>query len=416
MKDLKRVVVTGVGMLTSLGTDTQKTWQGILEGKTGITRIESFDVEEFPCQIAGEIKDFNPEDYFDKKEIKKLARYTQFAIVAAKMAVEDAKLDINDENAHEIGVMVSSGIGGLEVFEEQHKKLLEKGPRRMSPFTIPAMIENMGTGNISIYTGAKGPNKTIVTACASGTHSIGDAYEMIKNGKVPVMIAGGAEAAITPMGIGGFCAAKTLPVSYNENPGKASRPFTQNREGFVMGEGAGVLILEELEYAKARGAKIYAEVVGYGETGDAYHITSPSPSGEGAVRAIKMALEPGNINFEEVDYINAHGTSTSVNDKTETAAIKAAFGDHAYKLAVSSTKGATGHLLGGAGGVEAVFTTLAIKEGIMPPTVNYDMPDPECDLDYVPNKAVKKDIRVALSNSLGFGGHNAVLALKKYSE
>ncbi len=413
---MKRVVITGVGMLTALGLDTEKTWEAIKEGKTGVKNIESFDASEFTCQVAGEIKDFDPENYFEKKEIKKLARYTQLAIVASNMAIKDAKLEINEENAHEVGVLVSSGIGGLEIFEAQHKKLLEKGPRRMSPFTIPAMIENMAAGNISIYTGAKGPNKTIVTACASGTHSIGDAFEMIRSGKVPAMIAGGTEAAITPMGIGGFCAAKTLATSYNDNPEKASRPFTANREGFVMGEGAGVLILEDLEHAKARGAKIYAELVGYGETGDAYHITSPSPTGEGAVRAIEMALKQGGIALEDVGYINAHGTSTSANDKTETAAIKAAFGEHAYKLSVSSTKGATGHLLGGAGGVEAVITTLAIKEGVLPPTVNYDTPDPECDLDYVPNKAGKKDIKVALSNSLGFGGHNGVLAFKKYSE
>jgi len=413
---LRRVVVTGVGMLTALGTNAKDSWEAILDGKSGVTNISTFDTTEFPSKIAGEIKDFNTDEYFEKKEIKKLARYSQFAIAASKMALIDSGLEITEENAYNIGVIVSSGIGGLEVFEEQEQRLLEKGPKKMSPFTIPAMIENMGSGNVSIYLGAKGPNKTIVTACASGTHSIGDAFEMIKNGKVDVMIAGGAEAAITPMGIGGFCAAKTLATSYNDNPSKASRPFTGNREGFVMGEGAGVLILEELEGAKKRGAKIYAEIVGYGETGDAYHMTSPDPEGAGAVRAIQMALKQAGVKPEDVDYINAHGTSTDANDKTETKAIKLAFKEHAYKLAVSSTKGATGHLLGGAGGVEAVITVLAVKEGILPPTINYDTPDPECDLDYVPNKAVKRDINVALSNSLGFGGHNAVIAIKKYSE
>lgn len=413
---MRRVVITGVGMITALGSNATESWQAIIDGKTGISNITSFDATEFPCKIAAEVKNFNPEDYFDKKEVKKLARYSQFAVAASKMALEDSGLKITEENASNVGVIVSSGIGGLEVFEEQNQKLLEKGPKKMSPFTIPAMIENMSSGNISIYLGAKGPNKTVVTACASGSHSIGDAFEMIKNGKIDVMIAGGSEAAITPMGIGGFCAAKTLATSYNEDPAKASRPFTANREGFVMGEGAGVLILEELESAKKRGAKIYAEIVGYGETGDAYHMTSPDPSGDGATRAIHMALKEGNIALDEVDYINAHGTSTNANDKTETQAIKSAFGEYAYKLAVSSTKGSTGHLLGGAGGVEAVITALAVKEGIMPPTINYDTPDEECDLNYVPNVAVKKDIRVALSNSLGFGGHNAVIAIKKYSE
>lgn len=413
---MRRVVITGVGMITALGSNATESWQAIIDGKTGISNITSFDATEFPCKIAAEVKNFNPEDYFDKKEVKKLARYSQFAVAASKMALEDSGLKITEENAYNVGVIVSSGIGGLEVFEEQNQKLLEKGPKKMSPFTIPAMIENMSSGNISIYLGAKGPNKTVVTACASGSHSIGDAFEMIKNGKIDVMIAGGSEAAITPMGIGGFCAAKTLATSYNEDPAKASRPFTANREGFVMGEGAGVLILEELESAKKRGAKIYAEIVGYGETGDAYHMTSPDPSGDGATRAIHMALKEGNIALDEVDYINAHGTSTNANDKTETQAIKSAFGEYAYKLAVSSTKGSTGHLLGGAGGVEAVITALAVKEGIMPPTINYDTPDEECDLNYVPNVAVKKDIRVALSNSLGFGGHNAVIAIKKYSE
>lgn len=403
-------------MITALGTGVEKTWNAIKEGKTGIVKIDQFDTSEFPAKIAAGVYDFEPSDYMEKKEIKKMARFTQFAIAASKMAIEDAKLEINDSNAENIGVIVSSGIGGMEVFEEEYTVLKEKGPRRVSAFTIPAMIENMAAGNVSIYLGAKGPNKSVVTACASGTHSIGDAFEMIKYGRVDTIIAGGTEACITPLGIGGFCALKALATSFNDTPEKSSRPFNADRDGFVMGEGAGIVILEELESAKKRGAKIYAEIVGYGETGDAYHMTAPAPGGEGAARAMVMALKEGNVKLDEVDYINAHGTSTPTNDRLETAAIKTVFGEHAYKLAVSSTKGATGHTLGAAGGIEAVLTVLAIKEGVLPPTINYENPDPECDLNYVPNQAVKKDIRVALSNSLGFGGHNGVLAFKKYVE
>lgn len=414
---MRRVVVTGVGLITSLGTGVEKSWEALLEGKTGIGPITSFDASDITAQIAGEVKDFDPTEFgIEKKELKKLARYTQFGMVASKMALEDSGLEINDSNADNIGVIVSSGIGGMDVLEAQHKILLDRGPRRVSPFTVPAMIENMASGNISIALGAKGPNKTIVTACAAGTHSVGDAFEMIKWGRAEAMIAGGTEACITKFTISSFASMKALSTR-NDDPEKASRPFTANRDGFVMGEGAGVLILEEYEAAKARGAKIYAEIVGYGETGDAHHITAPAPGGEGAVRAIKMALAEGNIALEDVDYINAHGTSTPTNDRLETAAIKTVFGEYAKDLAVSSTKGATGHALGGAGGIEAVILAKAIKEGILPPTINQDgNEDPECDLYNVPNKAVKKDIKVALSNSLGFGGHNAVIAMRKIEE
>mgnify|MGYP002661865183 FL=1 len=405
---MRRVVVTGIGLITSLGIGKQKTWERVLNGECGIDKITAFDTTEQSIHIAGEVKDFNPEDYIEKKEIKKLARFSQFAVAASKLALEDSKFVIDESNAERTGVIVGSGIGGLEIIETEVGKLLEKGSRRVSPFYIPGAIVNMAAGNVSIYLGAKGPNTSVVTACAAGTNSIGDAYEIIKLGKADTMIAGGAEATITPSGIAGFANLKAL--STIEDPKKASRPFTADRAGFVMGEGAGILILEELEQAKARGAKIYAEIVGYGSTGDAYHMTSPSEGGEGAVRAMKMALDEAEADITEVDYINAHGTSTPANDKNETAAIKTLFGDHAYKLAVSSTKGATGHILGGTGGVEAGFLALAINEGILPPTINQDNPDPICDLDYVPNKPVKRDIRIGLSNTFGFGGHNAVIA------
>ena len=384
---MRRVVVTGIGLITSLGIGKQKTWERVLNGECGIDKITAFDTTEQSIHIAGEVKDFNPEDYIEKKEIKKLARFSQFAVAASKLALEDSKFVIDESNAERTGVIVGSGIGGLEIIETEVGKLLEKGSRRVSPFYIPGAIVNMAAGNVSIYLGAKGPNTSVVTACAAGTNSIGDAYEIIKLGKADTMIAGGAEATITPSGIAGFANLKAL--STIEDPKKASRPFTADRAGFVMGEGAGILILEELEQAKARGAKIYAEIVGYGSTGDAYHMTSPSEGGEGAVRAMKMALDEAEADITEVDYINAHGTSTPANDKNETAAIKTLFGDHAYKLAVSSTKGATGHILGGTGGVEAGFLALAINEGILPPTINQDNPDPIFDLDYVPNKPVK---------------------------
>jgi len=411
---VNRVVVTGIGLITALGTGIEKSWKRIVAGETGVGRIESYDSTDMPVQIAAEVKDFDAVEFgIEKKEVKKLARNTQFAIAATKMALEDSKLVIDENNAEDVGVIVSSGIGGIEIFEAQHQTMIEKGVKRISPFTIPAMIANMASGNIGIYFGAKGPNKSVVTACAAGTHSVGDAFEMIKNGRAKVMIAGGTEASITPFAMNAFANMKALSTR-NDEPTKASRPFSADRDGFVMGEGAGILILEELEHAKARGAKIYAEVIGYGETCDAYHITAPADGGEGAARAFKMALKEGNIALEDVTYINAHGTSTPANDRNETAAIKSVFGEHAKDLMVSSTKGATGHGLGAAGGIEAVIIAKAISEGIVPPTINYDNPDAECDLNYVPNKAVEKEINVAMSSSLGFGGHNAVIAMKKF--
>lgn len=409
---MRRVVITGIGLVTPLGTGKEKTWKRLLNGECGIDKITAFDTSEHSVHIAAEVKDFVAENFIEKKELKKLGRFSQFAIAASKEALADSKLEITEENADRIGTIIGSGIGGLDIIEQEVGKMLDKGPKRVSPFYIPAAILNMASGNTSIYLGAKGPNKTVVTACASGTNSIGDAFQAIMLNKADVMIAGGCEATVTPSGIAGFANLKAL--STNPDPKTASRPFTADRDGFVLGEGAGVLILEELEHAKARGAKIYAEVIGYGETGDAFHMTAPADGGEGAARAILMALNQGNAKIEEVDYINAHGTSTPANDKNETAAIKSALGEHAYKINVSSTKGATGHLLGGAGGVEAAFLAMAIDEGVVPPTINYENPDPVCDLNYTPNKKVHREIEVGLSTSLGFGGHNAVLAFRKY--
>lgn len=413
---MKRVVVTGLGLITALGTGLDKSWQKLIDGETGIDKIQSFDTTDMPVQIAGEVKDFNPLEFgIEKKELKKLARNTQFAIAATKMALEDADLKIDESNANDTGVIVSSGVGGIEVFCEQHQKMLEKGVRRISPFTVPAMISNMAAGNVAIYFGAKGPNKSVVTACAAGTHSIGDAYEIIKSGRAKIMIAGGAEGAINPFTLNAFANMKALSTR-NDDPKTASRPFTIDRDGFVMGEGAGILILEELEEAKKRGAKIYAEIVGYGETCDAYHITAPVSGGEGAARAFEMALKEGEIDLADVGYINAHGTSTPANDLNESLAIKSVFKDRAKDLLVSSIKGATGHALGGAGGIEGVVLAKVIESGIVPPTINYENADPECDLNYVPNKSIQKDIEVAMSSSLGFGGHNGVIAMRKYRD
>jgi len=411
---MRRVVVTGIGLITPLGTGKEKTWKNLLDGKCGIDKITAFDTSEHTVHIAGEVNDFNPEDYIEKKEIKKLGRFSQFAIAATKEALADAKFEITPENAERVGTIIGSGIGGLDIIEQEITKLVEKGPKKVSPFYIPAAILNMASGNASIYVGAKGPNKTVVTACASGTNSIGDAFQAILLNKADVMIAGGTEATVTPSGIAGFANLKAL--STNPDPKKASRPFTADRDGFVLAEGAGILILEELEHAKKRGAKIYAEVVGYGETGDAYHMTAPSDGGEGAARAIKMALEQGNIKPEEVGYINAHGTSTPANDKNETQAIKTVFGEHAYKIGVNSTKGSTGHLLGASGAVEALITTLALKNSYIPATLNTNEIDEECDLNIVKNKGLEKNIKYAMSNSLGFGGHNASLILKKWED
>lgn len=414
---MKRVVVTGLGLISSLGIGLEESWKKLIDGESGIDLITQYDTTDMPVKIAGEVKGFDPTEYgIEKKEVKKLSRNTQFAIVATKMALEDAKLDINENNCWDIGVVVSSGIGGMEIFEEQHKTMLEKGVKRISPFTIPAMIENMAAGNIGIYYGAKGPNKSVVTACAAGTHSIGEAFNLIRYGKAKAIICGGTEACITPFGVNAFTNMKALSTSGNENPKKSSKPFSKDRDGFVMGEGAGILILEELESAKIRGAKIYAEVVGFGETCDAYHITAPVETGEGAAKAMERALEDANVNIKEVTYINAHGTSTPANDVVETRAIKALFKEDAKKLYISSTKGATGHGLGAAGGIEGVIIAKTIETGIIPPTINLSNFDEECDLNYVPNKAIKTHVKVALSNSLGFGGHNAVIVMRKYEE
>ena len=408
----RRVVVTGLGAVTPLGNDVETTWNNIVSGVSGIGPLTRVNADDFPAKVAAEVKDFDPTAYLDKKDARKMDRFAQFAVAASIMAVKDADLDINEENSDRIGVWIGSGIGGMETFEAQHNNFLQKGYRRVSPFFVPMLIPDMAAGQVSITLGARGVNSCTVTACATGTNSIGDAFKVIQRGDAIAMITGGAEAPITNMSVAGFCANTAL--STNPDPKTACRPFDADRDGFILGEGAGIIVLEELEHALARGAHIYAEIVGYGSTGDAYHITAPAPGGEGGARAMKMAINDGGLKPEEIDYINAHGTSTGYNDKFETAAIKSVFEDHATKLAISSTKSMTGHLLGAAGGVEAIISVLSIKEGIIPPTINYHTPDPECDLDYVPNEARKQDIKVALSNSLGFGGHNATIVFKKY--
>lgn len=408
----RRVVVTGIGAVTPLGNDAETTWNNIVEGVSGIGPVTRLNADDFPAKVAAEVKEFNVENFIDKKDARKMDRFTHYAVAASLMAVKDSALEITDENAPRVGVWIGSGIGGMETFEQQHETFMNRGYRRVSPFFVPMMIPDMATGQVSITLGARGFNSCTVTACATGTNSIGDAFKVIQRGDADVMVTGGAEAPITKMSFAGFCANTAL--STNHDPQKASRPFDQNRDGFVMGEGAGIVVLEELEHALARGAKIYAEIVGYGATGDAYHITAPAPEGEGGARAMKMALDDARLAPEEVGYINAHGTSTEYNDKYETMAIKTVFGEHAYKLAVSSTKSMTGHLLGAAGGIEAIFTVLALKEGILPPTINLENPDPECDLDYVPNEARRQQVNAAISNSLGFGGHNATIAFRKY--
>jgi 3-oxoacyl-[acyl-carrier-protein] synthase II len=410
----RRVVVTGLGAVTPLGNDVETTWKAILAGKSGVGPLTRVNADEYPAKVAAQINDFAPEAFIEKKEARKMDRFTQYAVAGALMAVKDAELTINDENAERIGVWIGSGIGGMETFEQQYEIFQKRGYRRVSPFFVPMLIPDMATGQVSITLGAKGFNSCTVTACATGTNSIGDAFKVIQRGDADAMITGGAEAPITKMSVAGFCANTAL--SSNPDPATASRPFDKNRDGFVIGEGAGIIVLEELDHALARGAKIYAEIVGYGATGDAYHITAPAPAGEGGARAMKMAIQDGSLTPEEIDYINAHGTSTEYNDKFETLAVKEVFGDHAYKLAMSSTKSMTGHLLGAAGGVEAIFTVLAMRDSILPPTINYETPDPECDLDYVPNKARTKEINAALSNSLGFGGHNATIVFRKYQK
>ncbi|BAY62232.1 3-oxoacyl-(acyl-carrier-protein) synthase 2 [Calothrix brevissima NIES-22] len=408
----KRVVVTGVGAITPIGNTPEDYWEGLLSGRNGIDYITSFDASKHDCCIAGEVKNFDPHTYLDRKEAKRMDRFSQFGVAAAKQAVADARLEINELNAEQVGIIIGSGIGGLKVLEDQQTVYLNRGPDRCSPFMIPMMIANMAAGLTAIHTGAKGPNSCSVTACAAGSNAIGDAFRQIQWGYAKAMICGGCEAAITPLGIAGFAAARAL--STRNDPANACRPFDRDRDGFVMGEGAGILLLEELEHALNRGARIYAEMVGYGMTCDAYHMTSPVPGGLGAARAIELALKDGGLTPEMVNYINAHGTSTPANDSTETAAMKKALGDHAYNIAVSSTKSMTGHLLGGSGGIEAVATVLAVANDQVPPTINLENPDPECDLDYIAHKSRAQQVNVALSNSFGFGGHNVTLAFKKY--
>ncbi|MBT2570414.1 beta-ketoacyl-ACP synthase II [Planococcus sp. ISL-110] len=407
----RRVVITGIGAVTPLGNNIETTWEAVKSGKSGVGPLTRLDADLYSAKIAAEVDDFSIEDYIEKKDARKMDRFTHYALAASIMAMKDADLELDDNTALRTGVWIGSGIGGMETIENQMNVLNTRGVRRISPFLIPMIIPDMASGQVSIYFGAKAINSCSVTACASGTNSIGDAFKVIQRGDADVMISGGAEAPITQLSVAGFTANTALTT--NPDAATASRPFDKNRDGFVIGEGAGIVILEEYEHAIARGAKIYAEVVGYGSTGDAYHITAPAEGGEGAARAMAQALADAGVKTTEVGYINAHGTSTPYNDLYETMAVKTVFGEHAYKLGMSSTKSMTGHLLGAAGGVEAIFTALALQEGIMPPTTNYETPDEQCDLDYVPNKARKADLKFAMSNSLGFGGHNASLVFKK---
>lgn len=409
-----RVVITGIGAVTPIGVGKENFWDALLEGKSGIGKITRFDASEYTTRVAGEVHDFDPTLYIDKKEGKRMDRSTQFAVAATKMAFEDANIDLEKEDKERIGVIIGTGIGGIETLHSQYISLFAKGPSRISPFFIPMMIGNMAAGQASITFGLQGPSSCVVTACATGTNSIGDAFRAIQYGEADVMVAGGTEACISPAAVAGFCAMKAMATNYNDAPEKSSRPFEKDRNGFVMGEGAGIVILENLEHALARGAHIYAEVAGYGTNSDAYHITAPAPGGVQQAKCMQRAIKDAGMKPEDIDYINAHGTSTPMNDKGETMAIKDTFGKHAYELAVSSIKSMTGHLLGAAGGVECIATALTIETGMIPPTINYETPDEELDLDYVPNKARKSDVNAALSNSFGFGGHNATILLKKY--
>jgi 3-oxoacyl-[acyl-carrier-protein] synthase II len=411
----RRVVVTGIGLVSALGIGTRETWAGLLAGQSGVGRVTRFDVTGYAAQIAAEVKGFDPLAFIEKKDIKKMDLFIQYAIAAAQFAMDDSALVITPQTAPEVGVFIGSGIGGFITIEREHEALLNGGPRKVSPFFIPSAIINLAAGQVSIRFGAKGPNLATCTACSASAHALGESYEIIKRGDADAMIAGGSEAAICPMSIGGFGQLRALSTR-NDEPARASRPFDKDRDGFIIGEGAGVLILEELEFARRRGARIYAEVVGYGSSADAYHMTAPSEDGDGARRVMAMAIRKAGVAPSEVDYINAHGTSTPYNDKLETLAIHHCFGDHAPKLAISSTKSMTGHLLGGAGGLEAGITALAVYNEEVPPTINLDCPDPECDLDYVPHTSRKLPIRYALSNSFGFGGTNAALMFKKYDE
>jgi len=417
MHKTRRVVVTGLGVVSPVGNSIENFWKSLLEGKSGVKRLKCFDPTYFTSKIAAEVKDFDPTPYLSAKELRRMDRFTQFAVVAAKMAIADSKIDLGKEDLNRIGVLVGSGIGGLHTIEKEHDQFIalgpEKGPDRMSPFLIPMLIVNMAAGQISITLGLKGPNSAVATACATGNHAIGDAFRLVRHNDADVMVSGGAEAAITKMGFGGFCALKALSTS-NDEPERASRPFDKNRDGFVIGEGSGIVVLEEMEHAIRRNAPIYCELIGYGMSADAYHMTAPDPQGDGAIRCIAASLKDADIKPEDVDYINAHGTSTLYNDKIETLAIKKVFGEHAKKVAISSTKSVMGHLLGAAGGVELIACALAIRDGIIPPTINYETPDPDCDLDYVPNKARKAHINVCISNSLGFGGHNATLVVRRF--
>jgi 3-oxoacyl-[acyl-carrier-protein] synthase II len=412
VKFMNRVVVTGLGVISPLGNTVEKFWNSLINGENGIGLVTKFDTSEFPTKVAAEVKDFDPTLYIDKKEARRMDRFIQFAVASTKLALEDAGIELDKVDLNRFGVIYGTGIGGIETFENQMKVMYEKGPSKVSPFFIPMMIANMAAGQIAITFGLKGINETIVNACASSTNAIGEAFKAIQRGDADLIVTGGTEAAITPMSFAGFCAMKAM--STNPDPSTASRPFDLNRDGFVMGEGSATLILESLEHAQKRGAKIYAEIIGYGATDDAYHITAPAPEGEGAARAMEAALKDGKVSYDMVDYINAHGTSTEYNDKFETMAIKKVFKDHAYKLCVSSNKSMLGHLLGAAGAVEAVATVLTITHGIVPPTINYQTPDPECDLNYVPNKAIEREVNYAISNSFGFGGHNATLLFKKF--
>lgn len=409
---MRRVVVTGVGVISALGTGVVKNWDALTKGKSGIDLITKFDASGFPTRIAGEVKDFNAEDYIPQKETRKMDLFIQYALAAAEEAVQDSGLQITEENAERVGVLVGAGLGGLPSIEKYHEAMLKGGYKKISPFFIPMLIINLAPGQISMRFGAKGPNLSSVSACATGTHSIGDAYHMIRRGDADAMIAGGTESTITALGVGGFNVMRALSTR-NDDPQAASRPFEKNRDGFIMAEGAGIVILEEFESAKKRGARIYGEVTGYGLSADAHHLTAPAPGGEGAARCMKMALNNAGVAPEEVDYINAHGTSTPFNDLFETMAIKSVFGGHADKIMVSSTKSMTGHALGAAGGIEAVYSLLTMHNGVVPPTINYEEPDPECNLDYVPNTARRAEVRVAMSNSFGFGGTNATLLFRK---
>lgn len=409
----RRVVVTGIGLICAVGNTSEEVWKNLLAAKSGVTRVTHFDASQFACQIAAEVKNFDPLNFIEKKELKKMGRFIHLALAATDEAVRSSGLQVTPQNATRVGVHIGSGVGGFDVIEREHSNLLKGGPRKISPFFIPASIVNLAAGQVSIRWGAKGPNEAACTACTTSAHSIGDAFKIIARSDAEVMIAGGTEAAITPMGIGGFAAMRALSTR-NDEPERASRPWDQDRDGFVVGEGAGILILEELEFARARGAKILAEIIGYGMSADAYHITQPAEGGEGACRVMQNTLNDAKVKAEDVDYINAHGTSTPLGDRQETLAIKHAFGEHARKLAVSSTKSMTGHLLGGAGGLEAGITVLALRDQMLPPTINLDTPDPECDLDYIPNHARKAKVNIALTNSFGFGGTNGCLLFRRW--